>query len=380
MPRRLPVKPDRFLGNLFILLVFMALIVVYYSVIIETLGPKLLTSIPAKLLTLIYHYFVAMLLWCLFQTIMGDPGQVPTFWGFHFGDHESKRKRYCLMCNVFKPERCHHCSTCNRCVLNMDHHCPWVNNCIGFWNRKQFVLLLVYVLICAYLSFPILTWELYNRLPVEYEKFSRETTNYIGFLPLAVTLFGWVITGAASYLMTNFLRFHIELILSNKTTIEFLEKKGEEFESQYCLSPKENWEQVFGSNKLLWFFPVSWASGHPMGDGIYWPLASDMLPSSHTSQQEGSQETKRHESENKALMNQHNSVKPDSSRYANSARNLSDNKENSYNPNINSDREKVQRPPLESRIDTVIKQKDANTLIVHSQDRNQTLKNSLMKK
>jgi hypothetical protein len=57
-------------------------------------------------------------------------------WGFHLGDNENKRRRYCLMCNVFKPERCHHCSACNRCVLNMDHHCPWINNCVGFWNRK----------------------------------------------------------------------------------------------------------------------------------------------------------------------------------------------------------------------------------------------------
>ena len=49
-----------------------------------------------------------------------DPGQVPVFWGFHLGDPENKRRRYCLMCNIFKPERCHHCSSCNRCVLNMD--------------------------------------------------------------------------------------------------------------------------------------------------------------------------------------------------------------------------------------------------------------------
>ena len=81
-----------------------------------------------------------------------DPGQVPVFWGFHLGDPENKRRRYCLMCNIFKPERCHHCSACNRCVLNMDHHCPWINNCIGFWNRKFFILLLIYVFIITYFN------------------------------------------------------------------------------------------------------------------------------------------------------------------------------------------------------------------------------------
>lgn len=57
---------------------------------------------------------------------------------------ENRRKRYCLVCHLFKPERCHHCSTCGSCMLAMDHHCPWLATCIGYFNRKHFLLTLFY--------------------------------------------------------------------------------------------------------------------------------------------------------------------------------------------------------------------------------------------
>lgn len=77
------------------------------------------------------------------QSSNTDPGAVPTNWGFYMGD-DTKRRRYCKVCNVWKPDRTHHCSSCNRCVLNMDHHCPWISNCVGFYNRKYFMQLLIY--------------------------------------------------------------------------------------------------------------------------------------------------------------------------------------------------------------------------------------------
>lgn len=63
MPRRLPVKPDRFIGNLFILLVFLTLLLVYYAVVVKVLGPRFLDSDLAKILLSFYHFFLIMLLW-----------------------------------------------------------------------------------------------------------------------------------------------------------------------------------------------------------------------------------------------------------------------------------------------------------------------------
>lgn len=135
------------------------------------------------------------------------------------------------MCNVFKPERCHHCSTCNRCVLNMDHHCPWVNNCIGFSNRKCFLLLLVYVLLSAYYCAITLVYDVYVRIEEQYTNINNGINDKIGFFNMLMVISGFVITFLASFIMTNFFRFHVTLVRENKTTIEFLEKKGDPFAS-----------------------------------------------------------------------------------------------------------------------------------------------------
>ena len=214
-----------------------------------------------------------LLVWAFVQTMTTDPGQVPVFWGFHLGDPEQKRRRYCLMCNIFKPERCHHCSVCNRCVLNMDHHCPWINNCVGFWNRKYFILLLIYVMVANYFfAFSMIyDWlsSLQWGLDVYYystKKAQQELLKHNLLIQVAFMLNGTILV-----LMSMFLKFHLKLALGNKTTIENLDKKGEDYQSVYDIGMQRNWEQIFGINRWLWPFPVFCGSGKPLGDGIYWP-------------------------------------------------------------------------------------------------------------
>ena len=127
------------------------------------------------------------------------------------------------MCNVFKPERCHHCSSCNRCVLNMDHHCPWVNNCVGFWNRKYFILLLIYVLLMTYLTFFASVYDFYKAIEWGFSAGNVGSDDKdLGkniWIMVAFTLNFIVVC-----LMTVFLKFHIMLASDNKTTIENLDK------------------------------------------------------------------------------------------------------------------------------------------------------------
>lgn len=220
----------------------------------------------------VYNIFFLMLLWSFFKTMYSDPGQVPTFWGFHLGDNESKRRRYCLICNVFKPDRCHHCSTCNRCVLNMDHHCPWVNNCIGFWNRKFFLLLLIYGLLLSYMTLASLATDFYYFSTGDdprYKFESKEKDAIYKHKKLCV-LIGFTLNFIITVLLTGFFKFHLRLAVSNKTTIENLEQEGRPFQSKWDIGTSGNIRQIFGANKWLYPFPAFWATGKPVGDGIYW--------------------------------------------------------------------------------------------------------------
>merc|ERR1711963_86471 len=127
----------------FIAVVLSVILGIHCTYVFVIYGPKLWKPSAAFVLFL-YHLAFAGLMTSFYQCVMTDPGLVPPNWGFYMGD-ETKRRRYCKMCNVWKPDRTHHCSICNRCILNMDHHCPWINNCVGFYNRKFFIQLLLYV-------------------------------------------------------------------------------------------------------------------------------------------------------------------------------------------------------------------------------------------
>ena len=180
-------------------------------------------------------------------------------------DQEHKKRRYCLICHTFKPDRTHHCSVCNRCVLNMDHHCPWVNNCVGFRNRKYFLLLIFYATIDILLINLVYIQELYEILNVIREK----GLSIWSFMFVVPQMFLFPLF----FVLVNFTYFHINAVLNNMTTIESLEEQRSKIgvsKSKYDLGRWINWVQVFGMNPYYWLVPIYGESGQPVGDGVLW--------------------------------------------------------------------------------------------------------------
>mmetsp|Transcript_8015 Transcript_8015/g.19284 ORF Transcript_8015/g.19284 Transcript_8015/m.19284 type:complete len:707 (+) Transcript_8015:488-2608(+) len=226
---------------------------------------------------LVFHFFFALLLMAFYHAIVIDPGQVPANWGFYMGD-ESKRRRYCKMCNVWKPDRTHHCSICRRCVLNMDHHCPWINNCVGFYNRKFFMLFVVYAWLCLMMvcvfGFVIVLDKVWRYLSVISPHNGPGFAVAGGLYNLVEARHVLMVLGqcGATLLgctLTNFMKFHVRLISENYTTIENLER-DEGQKSKYDVGVRRNWEQVFGSNVLTWWIPLPMPNSRPHGDGVRW--------------------------------------------------------------------------------------------------------------
>lgn len=58
--------------------------------------------------------------------------------------------------------------------------------------------------------------------------------------------------------------FQVSLIFNNQTTIESFEKTQPGVKTVYNIGRRNNWNQVFGSDALLWFIPIA----NSEGDGL----------------------------------------------------------------------------------------------------------------
>jgi hypothetical protein len=95
-------------------------------------------------------------------------------------------------------------------------------------------------------------------------------------LLLTALALGSILHVAVLVMLSMFLKFHLELLFSNLTTIEILELqravgKDSPPDSPFDIGPQYNFQQVFGRNKLTWPLPFFLEGEGPVGDGVLWP-------------------------------------------------------------------------------------------------------------
>ncbi len=87
------------------LLLAVSFIIFNYYVFMFHFMSDLLNSHPAAgaFLVFFFHICFFLMFWSLIRAIISDPGRVPVYWGLFIDDPDNKKRRYCLICHIFKP-------------------------------------------------------------------------------------------------------------------------------------------------------------------------------------------------------------------------------------------------------------------------------------
>ncbi|XP_077541243.1 palmitoyltransferase ZDHHC20-B-like [Haemaphysalis longicornis] len=258
----------------------------YYSYVFVVCGSLVKVLALRALLALVFSVLLLLVLWSFLHTTFTGPAPIPAYFGVSSAERQrlnslqdpNERRlyldelgdkrgiltlgpdecvRYCEPCRRIKPDRCHHCTRCKKCVPKMDHHCPWFNNCVSFSTHKSFLLTLAYGSVLA--AFTALT----ALIPAA----SAWLSLGLSFTALNVSC---VVAGGAylSIAVAAFMCVQLGYLYRNVTTLENMRPTlFREQTDSFDLGRKKNVLQVFGTDRLLWPFPVHTSQG----DGSRYP-------------------------------------------------------------------------------------------------------------
>jgi len=246
------------------------IIVNYYIFVFITILDRMKVHFKSTVLVLLFNVSFIMFLVTFIVTARSDPGSVPRFYNYYNnienGSNPAPQNKVCKVCQAAKPERCHHCSICGKCVLNMDHHCPWVNNCIGYQNKKFFILMLTYIVLTVLIAICGAAYEVFILIQHILDS---------GFTDLVMSdyllLGSFASNVVALYNVTKFLMYHLDLVKTNRTTLEDLDLQRGKQLPEYSQGSYSNYLQVCGEPNLIWLCPFFTQQSSPTIDGFNWP-------------------------------------------------------------------------------------------------------------
>ncbi|CAF3162963.1 unnamed protein product [Rotaria socialis] len=221
-----------------------ALYFIYFIVVPNYREQNQLSNTVYLIFNIVFLYFFSQ----------GYLNMILTTFGSMSNSNEKKTDRYCDTCLDYTRERSHHCYLCRTCIPTQDHHCFFVGTCIGKHNQLNFLLMLFH-LICAHLiGYGFVCNYLWNELG---------GFHFVTFLKIFLFNIGYVV-GFVKTKWEAFICLHHYLVYFDIGFISSLfyhmmkrSLNGQTYyeEKKKILRKKQNFSQIFGSNKLILIFP-----------------------------------------------------------------------------------------------------------------------------
>ncbi|KAG3028247.1 hypothetical protein JG687_00009311 [Phytophthora cactorum] len=187
--------------------------------------------------------------------IWSDPGYVDQRHLVESGveDGEQRFQRFCQHCERPKPRRAHHCRECRRCIYEMDHHCPWINNCVGYYNYRHFWLLLLYIWVSSLYVATLSAGLFVATFRTSADEASGARRERV-VLDRFKVLFSFMATSVVGTVICCYWGWHVYLVLTQQSTIEFLQREGERIRlSVSVASVRHALGRMLGRQDALWF-------------------------------------------------------------------------------------------------------------------------------